>query len=346
MIGMTRAALTLALVLLLGSLATAEEATPYHVSLKVALGVPDRWDYVTYDGSSQRVYVSHGDGISVIDGRNGMHVGELKGMPGGTHGIAIVPSLHRGYTDDGRAGEAVSFDTQTLAVRKHIKADADADAVVFDPASGHVFVVNGDSGTLTVIDPAADAAVGTVQAGGKLEFAVADGSGALFVNGAERREVLRVDTRRNLVDARWPVADCESPHGLAMDVNTRRLFVSCVNQRLVVVDARGGAVVASLPIGRGTDAAAFDPVRKLVFSSNGRDGTLSIIRERSADDFVAVAELKTQVTARTMSLDPKSGRLYLAAAELDPNAPAPTPGVRRPPPILPGSLSVLFLDPR
>ena len=130
-----------------------------------------------------------------------------------------------------------------------------------------------------------------------------------------------------------------------MDRATQRLFVSCVNQLMVVLDAHSGATIAEVPIGSGTDAAAFDPQRKLIFSSNGKDGTISVIREKDANTFVAEGNIDTRVSARTMSIDPKSGRLFVAAAEIDKNAPPPTPGVRRAPPVVPGSLQLLFLDP-
>jgi hypothetical protein len=142
---------------------------------------------------------------------------------------------------------------------------------------------------------------------------------------------------------------CTSPHGLAFDSATRRLFISCVNNILAVIDAETGATVANVPIGSGTDAAAFDPKRNLIFSSNGRDGTLSMIRELDANHFVAVGTIKTAITARTMAIDPISGRLYIAAADVDATAAAhgapPAPGARRPLPIVPGSLKLLFLDP-
>ena len=176
----------LALTVLTATVACAQGLPAYHISKTVPLGVPDRWDYVVYDRASHRVYVSHGDRVTVVDGRSGALIGQVEGFAGGTHGIAIVTASGRGYTDDGRAGEAGSFDLATLKVQQRIKAAPDADAVTFDPASGHVFVVNGDPGTLTVIDPKADRAVATVETGGKLEYAVADGKGKLFVNGEEK----------------------------------------------------------------------------------------------------------------------------------------------------------------
>jgi DNA-binding beta-propeller fold protein YncE len=319
-------------------------APDYQVTHTVALGAPDRWDYVVFDPSSKRVFVAHGDEVTVVDGRKGDVLGHIKGFPGGTHGIAIVGAVGRGYTDDGQKGEAGAFDLSTLKVGKRVKAAEDADAMAFDEVSGHVFVINGDMGTITVIDPKEDKAVATITGGGKLEYAVPDGSGHLYVNGAGKKEVLSIDTRTNQVQARWPVPECTSPHGLAIDASTHRLFVSCVNNVLTVVNTDNGAVVAQLPIGSGTDAAAFDPKRKLIFSSNGRDGTLSIIQERDPQTFVSLGTVKTTVSARTMGIDPDTGRLYLAAADVEATpADATKPGGR--PKIVPGSLKLLFLDP-
>jgi YVTN family beta-propeller protein len=326
----------------------AQPATPaYQVTRTVALGAPDRWDYLVYDGPSHRLYVAHGDRVTVLDGRDGTILGNVQGMPGGTHGTGIVASLGKGYTDDGKAGEAVAFDLKTFKTGKRIKAQDDADGIVFDPVSGHIFVVDGDSKVLTVIDPATDTAIATVQAGGGLESAVSGDNGKLYVNGAENKEIVRVDTRSNMADAHWPIPGCTSPHGLAIDTAAHRLFVSCVNAVLTVVNADNGQVVATLPIGKGTDTAAFDPKRKLIFSSN-YDGTLSVIHEESPQKYVSLGSIPTAVTGRTMTIDPDSGRLFVAAADIDPKAPVPAgangrPGRARP---LPGTLKVLFLDPK
>jgi DNA-binding beta-propeller fold protein YncE len=321
------------------------QSTPlYRVTKTVALGAPDRWDFVVFDPASRKVFVAHGDRVTVVDGRTGTVIGNVEGLPGGTHGVAIVPGTERGYTDDGRAGMAASFDLDNLNLIKTIKADADADAIVFDSTSGHVFVIDGDPGKLTVIDPKSDSAVATINAGGKLETAVAGGNGKLYVNGEEKQEIVRVDTATNEIDAHWPIPNCERPHGLAIDPEAHRLFSSCENNALVVVDADTGTIVATLPIGGRSDAAAFDPKRKLIFSSNG-DGTLSVIAEKDANSFVTVASVATKVGARTMALDPESGRLYLVAADTTLNASADPSDFRHRYVVIPGSAKLLFLDP-
>ena len=338
--------LTLAMIL---ATPPAESATPAYKQVQaVAVGAPDRWDYLTFDSSTDRLYLSHGDRVDVLDGNTGVVLGSVKSMPGGTHGIGIVNALGKGYTDDGRAGQAAVFDLKTFKVLSLIKAEDDADGIVVDSKSGHVFVVDGDTAVLTVIDPKTDKVVATVKGGGGLEFAVADGEGHVFVNGAEKKEMLRINTATNEVDAHWPIPMCESPHGLAIDTESRRLFVSCVNKVLTVVNADTGAVVTTLPIGAGTDGAAFDPKRKLVFSANGVDGTISVVREDTPDRFTPIGDIHTAVTGRTLTINPSTGRLYIAAADIDPTAPVP-PGPNgrpgRPKPIQ-GSLKVLFLDPQ
>jgi YVTN family beta-propeller protein len=313
----------------------------YRLAMTVPLGAPDRWDYVFFDAASHRVFVAHGDRVSVVDGRSGRALGDITGMPGGTHGVAVSPATGRGYTDDGEAGTVVSFDLKTLKTGKTLKAAPDADGMVSDPLTGHVFIINGDSATATVVDPKTNAAITTVQVGGKLEAPIADGEGQVYINGAGNREIVRVSTRTNTVTARWPVEDCESPHGIAIDARRHRLFTSCVNQKLTVLNTETGAVVASLPIGKGTDAAAYDPVRRRVFSSNGRDGTLTVIQQDGADSYRVLDTVPTAVTGRTMDLDPQSGRIFIAAASID--AATSQPGAR--PKMQPGSLKLLIFEP-
>jgi DNA-binding beta-propeller fold protein YncE len=323
----------------------AQPAPHYQVTNTVSLGAPDHWDYVVVDDNSHRVYVAHGDRVTVVDGQNGALLGQVEGFAGGTHGIAIIDALGRGYTDDGDAGEAGSFDLKTFKVITRNKAAEDADAVTFDPVSGHVFVINGHPGLVTIIDPKRDITVANVHTGGELEYAVAGGDGKLYINGASKKEIVRLDTNTNRIDARWPVPNCEDPHGLAIDTAGRRLFTSCLNAVLVIVNIDSGAEVATLPIGKGSDAVAFDPKRKLIFSSNGRDGTLSVIQEKDPQTFISLGTVKTALTARTMGIDSKTGRIYLAAADVQPGATPPAASRLAPPPVVPGSLKLLFLDP-
>lgn len=308
----------------------------------IPLGAPDRWDYLTYDSPTHRLYVSHGDRVSVIDGRSGAPIGTIMGMPGGTHGIAISHTAGIGYTDDGRAGEAVAFDLKSLKAIKRLKAAEDADGIVLDPASGHVFVIDGDSGKLTVIDPRKNAVIATIDAGGGVEFGASGNNGKFYVNGAEKNEIVRIDTSTNKVDAHWPMAACMRPHGLAIDRKTHRLFSTCSNKVMVVMDADDGHIVTTLPVGQFSDAAVFDPVRSLVFSSN-IDGTITVVSEKSANDFVELPAIKTSFGARTMAEDPETGRIYVVTADYTENPGASNP--RRRFTVRPGSAKLLFIDP-
>jgi YVTN family beta-propeller protein len=326
-------------------MATALETDQQNVRISkaVPLGGPDRWDYVIYDPDSLRVYVAHGDRVTVVNGDSGAVIGTVVGMPGGTHGIAISHSTGKGYTDDGKAGEVAAFDLQTLKVVKRIRAESDADGIVFDGSSGHIFVIDGDSGKLTVIDPQTDAVVATIDGGGDLEFGVTGENGKFYVDGAEKNEIVRIDTATNLADAHWPMPTCVKPHGLAIDREHRRLFASCSNKAMVVMNADSGAVIATLPIGEGTDFASFDAERHLAYSSN-RDGTLSVISELSPDKFKALPSIKTQVGARTMALNPKSGRIYLVTADVTVDEMAGPSDSRHRYHVKPGSVRLLFLD--
>ena len=145
----------------------------------------------------------------------------------------------------------------------------------------------------------------------------------------------------------WPLPGCDSPTGLAIDAERHRLFSVCQNKVMVVTDADSGKQVARVPIGEHPDAAAYDAQRQRVFSSNG-EGTLSIIRQESADRYGPADTLATQRGARTLALDAATGRVYLVTAEVAP-APAPTPAAAAPagagpharPQFVPGSFVVL-----
>jgi len=325
----------------------------YHLIKSVPLGAPNKWDYAVYSPTTHQVFVAHGNRLTVVDGRSGRIVGQVGPISGGPHGTAFDPAAGVGITDDGQLGQAVIFDLKTLQVVARLKVQRGADAVTFDPVSGHAFVIDGDTGEIAVIDPAHRRVVTFIHLGGDLEYAVPGQNGELYVNGVSHREIFRINTATNRLDATWPVSQCESPHGLAIDTRTHRLFVSCENSRLVVVNSGNGAVVASEPIGRGSDADRFDPKTGLIFSSNGMDGTLSIIREVNANTFVPVATVKTAVSARTMEIDTETGRVYLVAAHTTRQAmehffaqwhkthhrPSASP-------FAPGSLQLLMLDPR
>ena len=326
------------------ALAGSSVAQTYRITKSIPLGPPDRWDYLTFDPASGQVFVSHGDRVTVVDGKSGGVLGQVEGLPGGTHGIAIVTALNRGYTDDGRAGTAASFDLKRLNILHRIPASPDADGILFDPASGHIFVIGGDSAKVTVIDPKSDAVVTTIDGGGGLEFGAVGDAGKIYVNGAEKNEIVRIDTATNRVDAHWPLPECRSPAGMAMDHAAHRLFSSCRNKVLVVVNSDNGAIVATLPIGEGTDAAGFDPVRRLVFSSN-REGTLSVIVEQSPNRYVPLPPVKTEFGARTMTLDPQSGRIFLVTADFAVNPKATASDPRHRYTVKPGTVRLLFLDP-
>lgn len=332
---------TMAAFATIGLSTTASVAAPaYRLVASIPLGTPDRWDYAVSDATGGRVYVAHGDKLAVLDAKTTALIGNVEGIAGGTHGTAISAASGLGFTDDGRNGQAVAFDLTSLKIVKRIPADQDADAIAADPLTGHIFIVEGDPGAITVIDPTTASAIATIKTGEKMEYAAAGESGILYVAGEEKSDLLEIDTRTNSVAQRWPAAGCTSPHGLAYDGASKRLFMGCVNSLMMVLDATDGHVVARLPIGQGSDAIAFDPQRKRVFSANGRDGTITIYRQRSADLYEALDPLPTAVSGRTMAVDLGTGRLFVPAADTRPN---PTPGGR--PQTVPGTLRVLVFEP-
>jgi len=311
----------------------------YHLLKKVVLGGEGFWDYLLCDSAARRVYISRGTHVMVIDADTYAVVGDIPGTDG-VHGIALAPELGRGFTSNGRANTVTIFDLKTLKILGTAPTGEGPDAIVYDPASQRVFTFNGHGGSATAIDAASGTPAGTITLEGKPEFAAADGRGHIYNNLEDKSELLQIDSQKLTVTARWPQAPGESPSGLAIDREHRRLFAGCHNKMMVVVDADSGKVLATPAIGQGVDANAFDPGTQLAFSSNG-DGTLTVVHEDSPEKFTPVANVPTQRGARTMALDLKTHNIFLVTAEFGPG-PAPTPEHPHPrPSVVPGSFTLL-----
>ena len=303
----------------------------YHLLQTMPVGGTGGWDYLTVDAAAHRLYASHGTQVEVLDLQTHQRVGSVLNTPG-VHGIAPVPQLGRGYITCGRTNTVSIFDLSTLEVTGTLPTGAKPDAVLFDAYSGRVFVFNNEGATATVINPATNTVVGRVALGGAPEAAVTDGQGLIFVNLEDKNEVVGFDAKTLVVRHRWSVAPGEEPTGLALDRAHHRLFSGCGNGQAVVLDSRTGKVVAHLPIGRGVDGMVFDEASQAAVSSNGADGTLTVLHEQTPDQFRAET-VASERGARTIALDPGTHRLYSATAQLGP-APAPTAEVPRPRPTI------------
>jgi len=319
------------------TLATAAEAPGFKLTKKYPVPGDGGFDYIVFDPSANRVYASHGTEVDVLDADSGKLLGKVEDTPG-VHGIAIVPNLHRGFVTNGGNATISVFDTGTFKTLAKIAVAEDPDFVLYDPQSKRVLVCHGDAAAITAIDPEKQTVVGKIALGGGAEAAVVNGRGQGFVNLEESAMVVSFDPQALKVIHKWPITGCKTPTGLAMDTANDRLFIGCRSKVLAVMDAANGKVITTLPIGDRVDAVAFDTDNKLIFASNG-DGTVSVVRQKSANEYESAGDIQTQKSAKTMALDPKTKRLFLSAAEMAP--PAGGQGRMRP---KPGSFAVLVVE--
>lgn len=290
----------------------------YHLLKKVDLGAApgggEYFDYLTADSEARRVYVSHGTEVVVVDADSGTKVGTIGGLKR-CHGIALVPSLGKGFITDGDGEKVVVFDIASLKVTGEIKTEKDADSIIYDPASKHIFAFNGDPHSATVIDPASGTIVKRLDMGGGPEFAVADGKGMVYNNIEDKNEVAAIDSKTLAIKARWPVAPAGGPTAITMDREHRRLFSAGREPAmLVMMDADTGKVLQSEKISGGADAAIFDPEASDVFVST-RDGMIHIFHEDTPEKLSEVETVKTEFGAKTMALDAKTHNLCVSTAD-------------------------------
>jgi DNA-binding beta-propeller fold protein YncE len=337
---------TLLLFALISSLiATAVLAGPsgYRVAKTYKLGGEGGWDYLTVDSKSRRVYISRGTHVMVVDADSGTVVGDIPNT-NGVHGIAIAPEFDKGFISDGRDGTITVFDVKTLKTLGTAAAGKNPDAIIYDPAAKRIFAFNGTSKDATAVDAKTNNVAGTIALGGKPEAGVADGKGHIFVNIEDTSEIVQFDATKLSVENRWKIAPCDGPSGLAMDQKTRRLFSVCGNKMMVITNADTGQVVANVPIGPGADGVAFDPETGYALSTNGGDGTLTVVHEDAPDKYSVVENVPTLRRARTIALDTRTHSVYTVTAEFG-QAPAPTTELPRPrPPMVAGSFTLLVVS--
>jgi DNA-binding beta-propeller fold protein YncE len=291
--------------------ASASAPGPLQVVQTFKVGGVGGWDYITVDPDARRVYVSHATRVMVLDADKGTSIGEIADTPG-VHGIAVVPEFNVGFTSNGKESMLSVFDLKTLKTLKKIKAGQNPDSIIYDPGSKKVFAFNGRSGDATIVDPAAlDKPPVSLPIGGKLETGVADGAGHVYVNVEDKNEIVAIDSKAGKVLAHWPIKPGEEPSGLALDNEHHRLYSGCGNKMVMVVDAETGKVLATPPVGTGVDGTAFDAQLGLAAIPNGRDGTLTVVKEAPAGTFNVVQTLKTATGARTITNDPKTHQFYL-----------------------------------
>lgn len=313
-----------------------------HVIKTYKLGGEGGWDYLEIDSAARHVFISRATHVIIIDADSGKVVGDIPDTPG-VHGIALAPEFNRGFTSNGREGTVTIFDLKTLKPIEKVKdVGENPDAILYDPATKRVFTFNGRSKNSTAIDAQTGKVLGKIPLDGKPEFAVSTGSGEIFVNIEDKSELTAIDPQALKVKSTWPLAPCESPSGLAMDVKNRRLFAGCDNKMMAVVNADTGKVITTLPIGDGVDADRFDPDNAFAYASCG-EGVLTVVHEDSPDKFSVVQNVKTAEHARTMALDDKTHNVYVVTANFGPR-PAPTAQDPHPrPAVLPDTFEVLVV---
>ncbi len=293
--------------------APAESAPGYRIVKRIPIPGQGSWDYLAVDESARRLYVSHGTQVQVLDIDSGKIVGKIPDTPG-VHGIALAPELSRGFVSDGKAAKVTIFDLKTLKTLGHVATGAGPDAIIYDPATSRVFAFNGDGNSATVIQAADGKVAGTIDLGGGPEFANADGEGHVFDNLEDQSLVVKIDSRKLKIEARWPTAPCQSPSSMAMDRPNHRLFIGCRSKVMAVMNADSGQIITTLPIGDHVDATVFDAEKRLIFNSNG-EGTITVIHQDSPDKYSVVESVKTAPHAKTMALDSKTHQLFLSTAE-------------------------------
>jgi DNA-binding beta-propeller fold protein YncE len=334
---MKKFSLALALLIITITFTNAQSTTGLHVVNTFHIASSGGWDYLTIGPVNDWLYVSHGTQVNVLNKKTGDSAGVIENTTG-VHGIAFDVNEKKGFTSNGRLNAVTVFDMNSNKVLAQIATGQNPDAIMYEPFSKKIITCNGRSKNLSIIDPVQNKLVDSVDVGGKPETAVSDGQGKLFVNVEDKNEIVVIDTKTFKVLNHWSIAPGDGPTGLALDKSTKRLFAGC-DKLLMVVDAVNGNIIDKITIGDGCDGVAFDAATKNIYTSNGADGTMSVVHETSASKFELVENIATKKSARTITLDDQTHLIYLPAAEFE----AMEAGQKGRPKMKPGSFQIVVV---
>ena len=316
----------------------AQSTSSYRVTHTYTLGGDGSWDYVVPDPPNHRLFVARQNRVMVIDEDNGTLLGEVTGIQG-AHGTAVAESTGHGFATSGNDQSVVMFDLKTFKVLGRIPAAEDADAILYDPPSNRVFTLNGDAHSSTVIDAKAGTLITNIALGGKPEYGVSAGDGKVYANLTDTSEVVEIDAKTATVARRWSTAPCKQPVAMAIDTAHHRLFSGCRSGVMAVSDTQAGKVVATVPIGMGTDGAGYDAASGDAFASNA-DGTLTVIHQDSPDQYHVTENVQTPQGSRNMGVDSTRHRVFVVSAKFGPVA----AGGRGRGAVLPGSFALMVIE--
>jgi DNA-binding beta-propeller fold protein YncE len=294
------------------SSAAAQTSSGFKLQTRYPVAGVGGWDEITVDSNARRIYVSHGVRVNVLDADTGKEIGVIADTPG-IHGIAIAPPSKHGFTSNGKENKVSMFNTIDLSLIKKIEVGQGPDGIYYDAKTDRVFTNNHGSHNITAIDATKGEVVGTVEVGGNGEGAGIGGDGLIYVALEDKNEVCAFDPKTFEVRRHIPLEGITAPTGFAVDAKNNRFFVGGHNKVAQVIDGATGKMIASFPTGSNTDAAAWDGKDGLAFISNG-EGNISVIQEKSPNEFVALDAIQTQQSAKTMAFDGKTGKIFLPAA--------------------------------
>jgi YVTN family beta-propeller protein len=324
------------------AIAATAGAQTYHIADQWKIGGQGGWDYLLSDDAAHRLYIAHNSRVEVVDSKTGKPIGAVTGLKS-THGIALDPDGKTGYVSDGAGNAIIIFNRNDLSVQSTVPAGTNPDGITYEPITKTVWAFNGRSHNVSVLDTTSKTVIATIPLPGKPEFPQPDGQGAIFDNIEDKNEIVKLDAASHKLVAEWPLTGCDSPSGMAIDRTRHRLFSVCDGGKMAIVDYNTGKMIGLASIGDSPDAAAFDAKHNLAFSSNGGDGTLTVI-DASKANFPVLQTLNTAKGARTMALDASTGLIYLVTAKFGP-PPAPTAAMPHPrASVVPDSFEILVVE--
>ena len=293
------------------------QPVPLRIVADISLpGPAKRFDYQSFDSTSNRLYISHmrGDRLDVFDTKAGRVLASREGFPGAT-GVWTVPDLQKVYVSVSDRHLVAVVNARTLETIAWVSGASFPDGIAYAPDERQLFVSDEHGSAELVIDGITNARVGLVPLGGEAGNTRYDRiSHCVLVAVQTKNEIAAIDPRTRRIIAHYPLA-CEHPHGFLIDELDRLAFVSCEGDaKLLVLDMRTMRTTATLKTPDDPDVLAFDRgLHRLYVACES--GALAVFDERDGK-LTPLGEYRAP-HAHTVAVDPSTHRVYLPLQDVN-----------------------------
>lgn len=278
-----------------------------------------RFDYLTIDGDDGYLISAHlaANQTYVIDLHTDKVVATVMDTPG-AEGVEYVPKLKKFYTSNAGDNTIGVVDMKQMKVLKKLKTAGKPDGSAYAEPFHKLYVSDERGKAEAVVDVTRDEIIKTLHFDSETGMPQYDPvAKKIYVNLQDQNIFAVIDPATDEVVGRYPVGRCKGNHGMALDAEHHRAFLSCEDNNLMTVfDLDKNQPIAFLPMAGGPDVIKYDPGLKRIYVACS-SGAISVFQADDPDHYHKLEDFPVQKKVHSLAIDFTTHRLYAPEQEAD-----------------------------